>query len=387
MLKLQPARKLGEVVHRAADDLTAGLALLGMSAGPTVALKGDPETLISSLSSADDAALGCLTFAVAQDYLVKAIQAGAAAVIVPPSLAETVDSPLPLIVCPEPRLVFAVMLGFLGSTPLPAPGEPFFVDRASCDIGPGVIIGQQAHIGRQVTIGPNTIIDPQVIIEDGVVIGANCRIHPRAVLRWGTRIGDRCQIHCGAVIGDDGFGYTQLPDPANGRLIHYKNEHRGGVVIENDVEIGAQTTIDRGLVADTIIGQGTKIDNLVQIGHNCHIGRDCIIVAQTGIGGHTVLGDRVFLLGQTGLGPGVTIGHDAIISAQSGLGSGSLPAGRQLWSGTPVRANDKTYEIMALSASQLPKVRRFFQALKHSNSFEELKADFSEKNEKPAGKQ
>lgn len=385
MLKLQPPWKLGDMVSRAAGDLAEGLAALGATVRPAVELRGDPETLIYGLSSADDAAPGGIAFAVTRDYLDKAVRAGAAAVIIPPALAGGSPVP-PVIVCPEPRLVFAVMLGFLGQTPPPSAGQPFFIDRDSCQIGPGAVIGQGAHIGRQVTIGRNTVIDPQVIIEDGVSIGADCRLHPRAVLRWGTKVGDRCQIHCGAVIGDDGFGYTQLPDPAAGRLIHYKNEHRGGVVIEDDVEIGAQTAIDRGLVSDTVIGRGTKIDNLVQIGHNCRIGRDCIIVSQTGIGGHTVVGDRVFLLGQAGLGPGVTIGHDAIVSAQSGLGSGSLPAGRQIWSGTPVRTNEETYKIMALSASQLPKVRRFFQALKKSTSFEELRAAFhgnADKQEKP----
>ncbi|MGL4209875.1 MAG: UDP-3-O-(3-hydroxymyristoyl)glucosamine N-acyltransferase, partial [Candidatus Adiutrix sp.] len=152
-----------------------------------------------------------------------------------------------------------------------------------------------------------------------------------------------------------------------------KNVHAGGVTIEDDVEIGSNTCIDRGLVADTIIGTGTKIDNLVQIGHNCQIGPDCIIVAQTGIGGHAKIGARVFLLGQTGLGPGVVIGDDAILTAQSGLGSGAIPPGRNPWSGSPAKPQKEYYQALALIYSQLPKLRHFFKTLKNSRSFDELK--------------
>jgi UDP-3-O-[3-hydroxymyristoyl] glucosamine N-acyltransferase len=259
------------------------------------------------------------------------------------------------------------------------------VDRDTVSLGPGVVLGPGAHIGSGVRLGAGTVVGSRAFIEDGVVVGEDGLIHPLAVLRWGVRVGDRCQIHSGAVIGEDGFGYSQLPAPG-GRLIHFKNEHLGGVVLEDDVEIGAQTTVDRGLVADTVIGRGTKIDNMVQIGHNVRLGRDCVVVAQVGLGGHAVVGDRVFLLGQVGVGPGVVIGDDAVLTAQTGVGSGRVPAGRRIWSGSPLKPHEEQYQNLALINTQLPKVRKFFQALKKSATLEELKSLFFSPEEKPGAR-
>lgn len=386
MFKFDRAKSLAELTEWAAVDLAAQLeALETPGLAPSIELRGDGAALVTALASADEAGPGAMAFATNQKFLDKIQKAGAAAVIVPPKEAD--HAKIPSLVTAEPRLVFAVLLGLLGRERQPAPpsGEAFFVDRASATLGEGVVIGPQAYIGRGVKIGARTVIGPQVYLDEGVEIGEDCLIHPRAVLRWGVRVGRRCQIHVGAVLGEDGFGYTQLPDPGRGRLIHFKNAHLGGVVIEDDVEIGAQTSVDRGLVSDTVIGRGSKLDNLVQIGHNVKVGRDCIIVSQVGIGGHSVIGDRAFLLGQVGLGPGVVIGEDAIVTAQSGLGSGELPAGRRAWSGTPLRPSDEAYQIMALSASQLPKVRRFFQDLKKSDSFDSLKEAFFAAGDKKPG--
>ncbi len=384
MLKMDQSRPLKELVALAEAGLRERLAVLGASGViPTFSLVGDGAVEIESLAASDEATSGSLTFAVAESYLEQAVAAGVAAVIIPLSLAG-VTLGLPVLVTPEPRLVFAVLLDILGRSRIPKPlsGMAFFTDRASVELGEGVIIGPGAHIGRGVRLGARSIIGPQVFLDDGVVVGEDCQLHPRVVLRWGTRVGNRCQIHSGAVIGEDGFGYTQLPDPGNGRLFHIKNEHLGGVVIEDDVEIGAQSCIDRGLVADTCLGRGSKIDNLVQIGHNVQLGRDCIVVAQVGIGGHTVVEDRAFLLGQVGLGPGVTVGADAILTAQSGIGSGRVPRGHRVWSGTPIRVHKEFYETLALSATQLPKVRKFFQILKKCETLGELKQAFFGPKEK-----
>lgn len=386
MLKFKQAGRLGQLAQKAADILKQTLAAQGLEAteAPTLTLKGAPETLITGLSSADEAGPGLLTFAVAPAYLEKALAAGAAAVIVTPALAEAAGD-RPHLICAEPRLVFSIILGAFASNwrPEPWPGEAIVAERASLNLGPGVIIGAGAYIGPEVKIGPGTVIGPQACLEDGVRIGRDCRIHARAVLRWGVRVGDRCQIHSGAVIGDDGFGYTQLPLPAAGRLVHYKNEHLGGVLIEDDVEIGANATIDRGLVADTVIGRGSKIDNLVQIGHNCRIGRDCIVVSQVGIGGHTLVGDRAFLLGQVGIGPGVIIGPDVVLTGQAGVGSGKIPGGRRLWTGTPARPAEEANKTMALGASHLPRLRKFFQLFKKSSTFADLKAAFFAPEDEP----
>lgn len=379
MLKFKKAGRLGQLAEAAAEILRQGLAAQGLETAeaPTLSLKGSAETLVTGLSSADEAEPGMLTFAVAPAYLEKALAAGAAAVIVSPALSEAAGD-RPQLICAEPRLVFSIILGAFASDwrPEPEPGQAIFADRAAVSLGQGVIIGAGAYIGRGVEIGSGTVIGPQACLEDGVRIGRHCRIHARAVLRWGVRVGDRCQIHSGAVIGDDGFGYTQLPLPAAGRLVHYKNEHLGGVLIEDDVEIGANAAIDRGLVADTLIGRGSKIDNLVQIGHNCRLGRDCIVVSQVGIGGHTVVGDRAFLLGQVGIGPGVSIGPDVILAGQAGVSSGKVPGGRRLWIGTPARPAEEANKTLALSASQLPRLRKFFQLFKKSSTFNDLKAAF-----------
>ncbi|MDR2946153.1 MAG: UDP-3-O-(3-hydroxymyristoyl)glucosamine N-acyltransferase [Candidatus Adiutrix sp.] len=386
MLKFDCEHTLQSLMEQAAQDLAAQLDTLGVPGlAPALELRGDGATVIRALAAVDEAAPGALTFANNAKFLAQAEAAGASAVIAPPAVAA--QAKIPALATAEPRLVFAVLLGLMGRADAPAPvaGEAFFADRASALLGEGVVIGPQAYIGPNVKIGARTVIAPQAYLDEGVEIGEDCVIHPRAVLRRGVRVGSRCQIHVGAVIGEDGFGYTQLPDPGRGRLIHFKNAHLGGVVIEDDVEIGAQTSIDRGLVSDTVIGRGSKLDNLVQIGHNVKVGQDCVIVSQVGVGGHSVIGDRVFLLGQVGLGPGVVIGADAIVTAQSGLGSGELPSGRRAWSGTPLRASDEAYQIMALSASQLPKVRSFFQKLKKSASFDELKKAFFDDGETPKG--
>ena len=378
MLALNRALTLAELAAEASAALRDQLAALGAppNLAPAVTLKGEGGTRLTALSAADESGPGCLTFAVATSYLKRVEESGAAAVIIPPDLAVE-PLKLPAVVTAEPRLLFSVCLGLAGSALRPGPlsGEAFFVDRATVSLGEGVILGPGAHIGRGVRLGARTVVGPRAFLDDGVMVGEDCLIHPLAVLRWGVRVGDRCQIHSGAVIGDDGFGYNQLPAP-DGRLIHFKNEHLGGVVLGDDVEIGAQTTVDRGLVADTVIGRGAKIDNLVQIGHNVQVGRDCIIVAQVGIGGHARLGDRVFLLGQVGVGPGVTIGDDAVLTAQTGVGSGRVPAGRRVWSGSPLKPHEEQYQTLALTGTQLPKVRKFFQALKKSATFEELKTLF-----------
>ncbi|MDR1044048.1 MAG: UDP-3-O-(3-hydroxymyristoyl)glucosamine N-acyltransferase [Candidatus Adiutrix sp.] len=381
MLPLQTPRTLGSLAGLAEARLKERLGLLGWSPeaeSPPLALTGPADTEIKALAAVDEAGPGVLTFAVSADFLNRAREASAAAVIVPPGLIEAGREAPPALLFPEPRLIFAVLLDILGAyrRPRPTAGEAIFIERGSVILGRETMVAAGACIGRGVKIGDRTVVGPGAVLEDGVEIGRDCLIHPRAVLRWGVRVGHGCQIHSGAVIGEDGFGYSQCPDPLSGRLIHYKNEHLGGVVLEDDVEVGANACIDRGLVADTVIGRGSKIDNLVQIGHNCRLGRDCLVVSQVGVGGHSQIGDRVFLLGQAGLGPGVTVGQDAVLSAQSGLGSGRLPAGRRLWSGTPAKAHEENYRLQALGASQLPKARKFFQLLKKSLTFDELRSAF-----------
>jgi UDP-3-O-[3-hydroxymyristoyl] glucosamine N-acyltransferase len=173
-------------------------------------------------------------------------------------------------------------------------------------LDPGAVVGPRAEIGTGTTIGANAVIGPDVRI------GRNCSIGPHASVLYAL-VGDRVIVHAGVKIGQDGFGF------ALGQKGHAKVPQIGRVIIQDDVEVGANTTIDRGALADTVIGEGTKIDNLVQVGHNVTIGRHCIIVAQTGISGSSSLGDFVMLGGQVGIAGHLSIGTGAAVAAQSGI--------------------------------------------------------------------
>ncbi|MDR0622787.1 MAG: UDP-3-O-(3-hydroxymyristoyl)glucosamine N-acyltransferase [Deltaproteobacteria bacterium] len=391
MIKLASKKTLSSLVEEAAVKLSETLALLGGPVGPTPAeIRGDPGTAVSALSSASEAQDGALCFAIKKEFFLEARDKGAAAIVLSADLLAEVEADLgrpgqpidrggktepTLVVFPEPRLLFSVVLGLVGPgfSPPWAVNEPYFKDRASCLLGEGVTFGPNSYVGAGVSVGRDSRIGPGVFLDDGVSVGRDCVIHPGAVLRYGVRVGDRCQIHANSVIGEDGFGYNQVPSPATGRLIHFKNPHLGGVVIGDDVEIGALTAIDRGLVADTVIGRGTKIDNLVQIGHNCQIGADCVVVSQVGAAGHSQVGDRAFLLGQCGLSHGAKVGPDAIISGQSGV-LGQVPAGRNVWTGTPVKPQREEYAAQIMVKNDLPKWRAFLKLFLKGQSWEQIRA-------------
>jgi UDP-3-O-[3-hydroxymyristoyl] glucosamine N-acyltransferase len=189
-------------------------------------------------------------------------------------------------------------------------------------VDPGAVVGPRAEIGSGTTIGSNAVIGPDVRI------GRNCAIGPNASVLYAL-LGDRVILHAGAKIGQDGFGF------ALGTKAHTKIPQIGRVVLQDDVEIGANTTVDRGALVDTVIGQGTKIDNLVQVGHNVSIGRHCVIVAQTGISGSSSLDDFVMLGGQVGIAGHLQIGAGTAIAAQSGIVRDVVPGARV--AGTPAR--------------------------------------------------
>jgi UDP-3-O-[3-hydroxymyristoyl] glucosamine N-acyltransferase len=389
MIKLSNPKPLGDLVEEASARLAESLALLGGPRERIPALvHGDRGVSVSALSSANEAGEGALCFAVKKEFFLKARDQGAAAVIMAPGLLEEVETEgvgaIAVVVFPEPRLLFSMILGLSGQEFCPSwgQGEPYFKDKASCTIGPGVSFGPNVYVGAAVSIGQDTRIGPGVFLDDGVSLGAGCIIHPGVVLRYGVKVGQRCQIHSNSVIGGDGFGYNQVPSPDTGRLIHFKNPHLGGVDIGDDVEIGALAAIDRGLVADTVIGRGTKIDNLTQIGHNCQIGQDCVIVSQVGVAGHSQVGDRVFLLGQCGLSHGAKVGHDAIISGQSGV-LGTVPPGREVWTGTPVKPQREEYTSQIMVKNDLPKWRKFLSLFLKGVSWDDIRAAMSGRDRTP----
>ncbi|HEY2461670.1 MAG TPA: UDP-3-O-(3-hydroxymyristoyl)glucosamine N-acyltransferase, partial [Candidatus Acidoferrum sp.] len=208
-------------------------------------------------------------------------------------------------------------------------------------IAPSASIGAYAVIGEDVHIGEGTQIGAHCVIGAGCWIGERCRIHPRVTLYAGVRIGHRVEIHAGAVLGADGFGYVY----GDGR--YWKFPQTGIVEIGDDVEIGANTTIDRGSLDDTRIAEGVKLDNLVHVGHNVHIGAHSVIAAQTGISGSSSVGHHAVIGGQVGIADHCRLEDNAIVGAQAGIPTGKIIRGGQTVWGTPARPLDKFKEQYA----------------------------------------
>ena len=225
--------------------------------------------------------------------------------------------------------------------------------RAS--IGPYAVIGEDAHIGENTQIGAHCVIGA------GCWIGANCRIHPRVTFYANTRVGNRVEIHSGAVLGADGFGY------AYGEGRHWKFPQTGIIEVADDVEIGANATIDRGSLDDTHIAEGVKLDNLVHVGHNVQIGAHTVVAAQTGISGSSVLGQHVVVGGQVGIADHCTLEDGAIAGAQAGIPTGKTIRGAQVVWGTPARPLHKFKEQYAWFA-RLPELAARIKKLEAKES-------------------
>ncbi len=281
-------------------------------------LEGDGGLEIRGVRALEEAGPQDLTFITEERHLPRLPGSTAAAVI----LAEggpSVDRPA--LRTPNPYLAFARALALFHPSPVPAPGiHPTAVVAPDAHVAPDASVGPLTVVGPEVEVGAGTILEAQVAVGAGVRIGRACRIFPQVILRDGVLLGDRVTVHSGAVIGADGFGYAR-----DGHR-YIKIPQVGRVVIEDDVEIGANVTIDRATLGETRIGRGTKIDNLVQIGHNVRIGEDTVIVAQVGISGSSRIGSRVTLAGQVGVVDHVEIGDDATVGAQAGV-TKDIPAG------------------------------------------------------------
>ncbi|MBI4059805.1 MAG: UDP-3-O-(3-hydroxymyristoyl)glucosamine N-acyltransferase [Elusimicrobia bacterium] len=249
------------------------------------------------------------------------------------------------VIVQEPRAAFAALVRLIDAHDrtkiLPARSARASIhDRAV--LGPNVAIGDFAVVESGAEIGENTVVMPQAYIGANAKIGRDCLIYPQVVIREDCVVGDGVIIHPGAVIGADGFGF--LTDKKTGR--HAKIPQIGNVIIEDGVEIGANSTIDRGAVGSTVVRRGTQIDNLVQIAHNVQIGRDCVIVSQTGIAGSSIVGDNVILAGQAGIAGHLTIGSGAIITAQTGVMSDVPP--KSVLFGSPGRPHREAFKLQAL---------------------------------------
>jgi UDP-3-O-[3-hydroxymyristoyl] glucosamine N-acyltransferase len=295
----------------------------------------DPDLLIRDVRPLDSAGQGDLSFLDNRKYLPIFAKTGASACLVSPQFASHAPAATACLVTPEPYRAFAkVMTLFYPDALRPKAaiedagsrqGAPI---HATAVIEPGAIVESGAIVGPEARIGSGTTIAAGAVIGYRVHVGRDCFIGPNASITHAL-LGNHVTIHAGAAVGQDGFGFAMGPRG------HLKLPQIGRVVIQDHVEIGANTTIDRGALRDTVIGEGTKIDNLVQIGHNVVIGRHCIIVAQTGISGSAELGDFVALGGQVGVVGHVKIGAGAQIAASSNV-RGDVPPGSR-WGGTPAK--------------------------------------------------
>lgn len=294
---------------------------------------GDGSVKATGVASLAAASKGDVVFAEDEENLAAAFKSGASAVITGDFTAKLQTSKAVLIVA-NPRLAFARAAGFLrGNAAHSAVIHPSAVIDGSAKLGGGISVGANAVIGRSV-IGERTNIGAGCVVGDGVEIGEDCEIYPNVTIYPGSRLGNRVIVHAGAVLGSDGFGYVR--DPKSGR--HEKFPQIGKLEIGDDVEIGANTTIDRGALETTRIGRGTKIDNLVHIGHNCQFGEDVIIAAQAGFSGSITIETNVVIGGQVGVGEHARIQEGVLLGGQAGVLPKKILRGKGVafW-GTPAK--------------------------------------------------
>lgn len=315
-------------------------------------LEGDGGLEIRGVRGLEDAGPQDLTFVAQERYLSRLARSTAAAVI----LAEgwpAVDRPA--LRSPNPTLAFARALSLFHPPRVSAPGiHPTAVVAPDARVAPTASVGPLTVVGPGAEVGADTILEAHVAVGAGVCIGQGCRIFPQVTLRDGVVLGDRVTVHSGTVIGADGFGYAR-----DGHR-YVKIPQVGRVVIEDDVEIGANVTIDRATLGETRIGRGTKIDNLVQIGHNVRVGADTVIVAQVGISGSARIGSRVTLAGQVGVVDHVEIGDDVIVGAQSGV-TKDIPPGSVVLGSPAIPHAD--FKRRVATVARLPEMRKVLRAL------------------------
>ncbi|KAB2663387.1 MAG: UDP-3-O-(3-hydroxymyristoyl)glucosamine N-acyltransferase [Verrucomicrobia bacterium] len=308
---------------------------------------GDPTLLLHGFAPADSARPGELTFAENESYFLRAVQSQASAVLVADDFEPDGKT---LIRVPNARIAFAQILPLFFPETHHAPGiHPTAFVSPSAQVDPTVHVGPHCVVGDRTRIGAGTILNSHVAIAEDCVVGEQCRLFPHVTLYQRTSLGRRVRIHAGSVIGADGFGYVF----DNGE--HRKVPQVGQVVIHDDVEIGANSTVDRAALGATVIGRGTKIDNLVQIAHNVTIGEHCIVVAQVGIAGSTKIGNFVTVAGQVGIAGHLRIGDRVTLAAQSGV-MHHIPEG-QKWMGSPAQP-DRVTKRQLLAIERLPDLLR-----------------------------
>ena len=310
-------------------------------------LSGDPDVMITGANTLQNASRGEITFLSNPKYKKWIESTSASCVLIPSGLKLRID--IPVVTVENPDIAFALVLEHLYESM----EHPFKGISPKASIDPGAELGVEVSAGDSAVvcagavIGDNTVVYPGAYIGPKVSIGSGCIIYPGVVIEHSVVIGNEVIIHSGAVIGSDGFGYTTTDGT------HRKIPQVGSVIIGSSVEIGSNTTIDRGSPGNTEVGEGTKIDNLVQIAHNVRIGKNCFICAQVGIAGSTVIEDYAVLAGQAGIVGHITIGQGVKVGAQAGV-TRDIKAGK-LVSGYPASDHTQARKINAL-IRKLPKL-------------------------------
>ncbi|MEE8349455.1 MAG: UDP-3-O-(3-hydroxymyristoyl)glucosamine N-acyltransferase [Acidobacteriota bacterium] len=289
-------------------------------------IRGSREIEINGVAGIDDAERDQLTFVSNPKYLSQIQSTRAGAIILSPKAP---SSSIPTLICENPYLSFAHAIELFYQPPEPVPGiHPTATVADTSTLGENCSIGANTVIGEGVQLGDNAVLYPNVVIYPHARIGDDFQAHAHSVVREHCRIGDRVILQNGAIVGSDGFGFAPEADES-----YYKMRQSGIAVLEDDVEVGANTCIDRATVGETRIGQGTKLDNLVQIGHGSRVGHHTILAGQVGLAGSTRVGDHVMLGGQVGVAGHITIGDRAVATAQTGIAR-SVDSGKVI-SGTP----------------------------------------------------
>ena len=313
---------------------------------------GDPSVMLTGFATTDRAQPGDLTFAENETYFAAAENSAATAIITGAGFNSNKKI---IIRVPHARIAFAKALALFFPEPIYPPGiHPSAVVGGSASVDPTAHIGPHCVIGERVKIGAHCVLQAGNFVGADSTLGDDVNLFPSATIYPRTQIGSRVRIHAGAVIGSDGYGY--VVDAG----VHRKIPQIGNVIIGEDVEIGANTTVDRGALGSTVIGRGTKIDNLVQIAHNVQIGEYSLIVAQVGIAGSSKFGKNLVIAGQAGVAGHLKIGNDVTVAAQSGVMT-DIPDGGK-WLGSPARP-DKQMKRQFIAIEHLPELLKRVAAL------------------------
>jgi UDP-3-O-[3-hydroxymyristoyl] glucosamine N-acyltransferase len=284
-------------------------------------LLGEGSVAVRGVASLERATPETISFLGNPKFRDKAKECGAGALIV----KEALDADLPQVIVSDPYTSFVKVMEYFHPEERPDPGvHPAAVVEEGVELGDGVCIGPLAAVGEGSRIGAGSVVGAGCVIGKGCEVGADCVLHPRVTLYSGTRVGSRVIIHSGTVIGSDGFGFV-LSESG-----HVKKPQKGSVVIGDDVEIGANCAIDRAMLDQTMIGEGTKLDNLVHLAHNVRVGKHCIILAGTGVGGSAKIGDFCVISGHVSIKDNITIGERAQVAGRSVI-TDDVAAGQTVW--------------------------------------------------------